>query len=73
MNFGELSAEFLEIVNTKGEGWYYRHIQNIIKLVKKNPVQLRMRKILAKEMKKTVTKNVKSVIMSQIHKEYKEC
>lgn len=37
VNFGELSADFPELVNSKGEGWYYRHIQNIIKFVKKNP------------------------------------
>jgi len=36
-NFGELSDEFPELVNSKGEGWYYRHIKNIIKFVKKNP------------------------------------
>ena len=37
VNFGELSADFPELVNGKGEGWYYRHIQNIVKFVKKNP------------------------------------
>ena len=37
VNFGELSDDFPELVNSKGEGWYYRHIQNIIKFVKKNP------------------------------------
>lgn len=37
VNFGELSNDFPELVNGKGEGWYYRHIQNIIKFVKKNP------------------------------------
>lgn len=37
VNFGDLSADFPELVNSKGEGWYYRHIQNIIKFVKKNP------------------------------------
>lgn len=37
VNFGELSAKFPELVNAKGEGWYYRHIQNIIRFVKKNP------------------------------------
>ena len=36
-NFGDLSSEFPELVNTKGEGWYYRHVQNIVKFVKKNP------------------------------------
>ena len=37
VNFAELSADFPELVNGKGEGWYYRHIKNIIKFVKKNP------------------------------------
>ena len=37
VNFAELSTDFPELVNSKGEGWYYRHIQNIIKFVKKNP------------------------------------
>lgn len=36
-NFWELSDEFPELVNSKGEGWYYRHIKNVIKFVKKNP------------------------------------
>ena len=35
-NFSELADEFPELVNSKGEGWYYRHIKNIIKFVKKN-------------------------------------
>lgn len=36
-NFGELCNEFPELVNIKGEGWYYRHIKNVIKFVKNNP------------------------------------
>ena len=40
INFAELSADFPELVNGKGEGWYYRHIQNIIKFVKKNPTAI---------------------------------
>ena len=36
-NFGTLSSDFPELVNAKGEGWYYRHVQNIVKFVKKNP------------------------------------
>ncbi len=36
-NFGEFSDEFPELVNSKGEGWYYRHIKNVIKFVKNNP------------------------------------
>ena len=36
-NFGEFSSDFPELVNAKGEGWYYRHVQNIVKFVKKNP------------------------------------
>lgn len=35
-NFSELADEFPDLVNSKGEGWYYRHIKNIIKFVKKN-------------------------------------
>ena len=37
VNFANLSTDFPELVNAKGEGWYYRHIQYIIKFVKKNP------------------------------------
>ena len=40
VNFAELSADFPELVNSKGEGWYYRHIQNIVKFVKKNPTAI---------------------------------
>ncbi len=36
-NFGKLSEEFPELVNSKGEGWYYRHIKKVIKFVKNNP------------------------------------
>ena len=36
-NFGALASDFPELVNAKGEGWYYRHVQNIVKFVKKNP------------------------------------
>ena len=36
-NFGALSSDFPELVNAKGEGWYFRHLQNIVKFVKKNP------------------------------------
>lgn len=35
-NFGALSSDFPGLVNAKGEGWYYRHVQNIVKFVKKN-------------------------------------
>ena len=37
VNFGKLADRFPELVNSKGEGWYYRHIQNIIRFVKKQP------------------------------------
>ena len=37
INFGALSSDFPELVNAKGEGWYFRHVQNIVKFVKKNP------------------------------------
>ena len=36
-NFSDLSLDFPELVNDRGEGWYFRHVQNIIKFVKKNP------------------------------------
>lgn len=36
-NFDALFSDFPELVNAKGEGWYYRHVQNIVKFVKKNP------------------------------------
>jgi len=36
-NFGAFSSDFPELVNAKGEGWYFRHVQNIVKFVKKNP------------------------------------
>ena len=36
-NFSALANEFPELVNSKGEGWYYRHIKSVIKFVKKNP------------------------------------
>ena len=36
-NFGVLSSDFPELVNAKGEGWYFRHVQNIVKFIKKNP------------------------------------
>lgn len=36
VNFGELADRFPELVNSKGEGWYYRHIQNVIRFVKKH-------------------------------------
>ena len=35
-NFIALSSDFPELVNDKGEGWYYRHVQNIVKFTKKN-------------------------------------
>ena len=37
VNFGELTDRFPELVNSKGEGWYYRHIQNVIRFVKRHP------------------------------------
>ncbi len=37
VNFGHLASEFPELVNDKGEGWYYRHICGIIRFVKDNP------------------------------------
>ena len=37
-NFGALSSYFPELVTAKGEGWYYRHVQNIVKFVKRPPM-----------------------------------
>lgn len=36
-DFGYLSADFPELVNDKGEGWFYRHVKNVLKFVKRNP------------------------------------
>ena len=36
-NFSALSSNFPELVNAEGEGWYFRHVQNIVKFIKKNP------------------------------------
>ena len=33
----ELSADFPELVDTNGNGWYYRHLKNVIRFVKANP------------------------------------
>ena len=37
VDFRELSADFPELVNQDGKGWYYRHIKNVIRFVKFNP------------------------------------
>ena len=37
VDFRELSADFPELVDTNGKGWYYRHIKNVIRFVKANP------------------------------------
>ena len=34
VNFKEYHAEFPELVDEKGAGWYYRHIKNVIKTIK---------------------------------------
>ncbi len=36
-NFKEYHGEFPELVDEKGAGWYYRHVKNIIRTVKKYP------------------------------------
>ena len=36
INFGDFSAEFPKLVTEKGEGWYYRHIKNILNFAQKN-------------------------------------
>ena len=37
VDFRELSADFPELVDNDGKGWFYRHIKNVIKFVKENP------------------------------------
>ena len=37
VNFRELSADYPELVDPDGNGWYYRHINNVIRFVKANP------------------------------------
>lgn len=36
IDFGNLSDEFPELVNEKGEGWFYRHVKQVISFTKKN-------------------------------------
>ena len=37
VDFRELSADFPELVDENGKGWFYRHIKNVIRFVKSNP------------------------------------
>jgi hypothetical protein len=37
VDFRELSADFPELVDQDGKGWYYRHIKNVIRFVKSHP------------------------------------
>lgn len=37
VNFSELASVFPELVDEKGNGWLYRHVQSIIQFVKDNP------------------------------------
>ena len=37
VDFHELSADYPELVDADGKGWYYRHIKNVIRFVKANP------------------------------------
>lgn len=37
IDFSGYHEEFPELVNENGEGWYYKHIQNIIRFVKEHP------------------------------------
>ena len=37
VDFRELSAEFPELVDENGKGWFYRHIKSVIRFVKANP------------------------------------
>jgi len=36
VNFGHLSSNFPELVDEKGNGWFHRHVKNIIKFVRKH-------------------------------------
>ena len=37
VDFRELSADFTELVDKNGKGWYYRQIKSVIRFVKSNP------------------------------------
>lgn len=37
VNFGHLSAQFPELVDEKGSGWFHRHVKNVIKFARKHP------------------------------------
>ena len=37
VNFSDLASAFPELVDEKGNGWLYRHVQSIIQFVKGNP------------------------------------
>ena len=37
VNFGHLSTDFPELVDKKGNGWFHRHVKNVIKFARKNP------------------------------------
>ncbi len=37
VDFRELSVDFPELVNEKGEGWYYRHVHAVIRFVRNHP------------------------------------
>ena len=37
VDFHELSADFPELVDENGKGWFYRHIKSVIRFVKANP------------------------------------
>lgn len=40
VDFRELSADFPELVDENGKGWFYRHIKSVIRFVKANPVKV---------------------------------
>ena len=37
VNFSDLTSAFPELVDENGNGWLYRHVQNVIQFVKENP------------------------------------
>ena len=40
VDFRELSADFPELVDQGGRGWFYRHVKNVIRFVKDHPDQV---------------------------------
>ena len=45
VDFRELSADFPELVNDKGKGWFYRHVRAVVEFVNENPKLIDVRAI----------------------------